>query len=193
MMRLSALLMIGALAVLAPHESHATSVTGPNVFNDASGPNLLSFDLDVFDGSPLTVDVDLGGDTGPLTFNMLVSNFAPDAFGSFAIELFGGAEFDFVGQVTDGLGFFFTNVAPGSTVVQIGFHPNSALTLPGFEVGDPLGLSGALDWSIDVSNVVGGSFQMSLRPTLVPEPSLALLLGLGLAAWASLQKRARAS
>lgn len=176
MLRFFGLLMIGALAVLAPRESHATSVTGPNVFNDASGPNLLSFDLDVLDGSPLTVDVDLGGDAGPLTFNLLVSNFAPDAFGSFAIELLGGAEFAFVGEVTDGLGFFFTNVAPGSTLVQIGFHPDSALTLAGFEVGDPLGLSGALDWSIDVSNVVGGSFQMSLRPTLVPEPSLLALL-----------------
>src|SRR5262245_13443570 len=145
MMRFSALLMIGALAAFSPSESSATSVTGPNVFNDASGPNLLSFDLDVFDGSPLTVDVDLEGDTGPLTFNMLVTNFAAQHFGSFVIELLGGAEFALVGDVTDGLGHTFANVVPGTTLAQIGFHPDAALTLPGFEVGDPLGLTGALD------------------------------------------------
>ena len=182
--------LLAAAVLFAAGSAGAVSISGAGIVNDASGANLLSFDADVASSSPILGTVYLDpADAGPVAFNGIVFNNTPDAFSTFEVVLTGGATFSFVGEATDGLGNFFPNVSSGATSALISFAPNQAFTLGGIEIGDPLGLSGALDWAIDVSGVTGGSFGIELRAAFVPEPSLLALLVLG----AALIARRRAS
>lgn len=177
---LASLLVAAALSIAG--SADAVSISGAGIVNDASGVNLLSFDVDVSSASPIFGTVSLDAyDSGPITFNSVISNLTPDAFTTFEIVLTGGATFSVVGEVTDGLGNPFPNVVSGATSALITFAPNGAFTLGGIEVGDPLGLTGALDWAIDVTGVSGGSFGIELRPSFVPEPATFTLLALSAA------------
>lgn len=180
-MKLRMLQMIAILvALLAAREGTAISVTGPKISNDVSGAGLLSFDLDIRDGSFTAAEVDLEGETGPLEFNAVVFNLSPQTFSAFDIVVGDGAIFSVVGEVTDGFDVFFPNVSSTATAARISFAPDADATLAGFEIGDPLGLTGATNWEIDVSNVPGGLFSIGMQAILVPEPGTALLLSLGL-------------
>lgn len=173
-----AVLMIGA------RPGSAVSIIGPAVSNDRSEAGLLSFDLNVLSGSFTVAVVDLEDEPGPLTFNAAAFNLAPQAFSSFDIVLGDGAAFSVVGDVTDGFDHFFPNMTSTPTTAQMAFSPHEDLTLAGFEIGDPYELTGAQNWMIEVSDVSGGMFSIGLHPTLIPEPTTALLLALGLASLA---------
>lgn len=190
-MTLRTLQMIALFVALlfAAGDGRAILVTGPKVSNDVSGDGLLSFDLDVVDGTFTAAVTDLEGDTGPLEFNAVVFNLSPQAFSRFDIELGDGAIFSTVGQVTDGFDVFFPDITSTATTAQINFAPDQDATLVGFEIGDPLGLTGAENWEIDVSSVSGGMFSIGMQATLVPEPATALLLSLGLAGLAQFGRR----
>jgi len=173
--------LLAAAALLLAGSAGAVTITGAGIINDASGTNLLSFDADVTSASPIFGSVLLGpADTGPITLNSVIFKGASAAFNAFELTLTGGATFSFVGDVTDGLGNFFPNIVAGATSAIVYFAPNQAFTLGGIEIGDPLGLTGAYDWTIDVSGVLGG-FGLELRPYLVPEPGVLALLGVALA------------
>jgi hypothetical protein len=177
--------LLTAAGIFVAGSAGAVSISGFGIVNDVSGPNELSFDADVTSASPILGTVLLDpGDTGPINFESVIFNSTALLFGAFDLVLGDGAIFAAIGDVTDGLGNFFPNVVGGGNAALVSFSPNEAFTFGGIEVGDPLELSGALDWAIDVSGVTGGSFGIELRPTLVPEPGSAALLALGLVALA---------
>lgn len=181
----SPVLLAGLATLLFASASVAASVTGPQVSNDVSGPGSISFDVDFPTNAPTTATVDATGESGVLTFNSILFNFSPDNWSSLSITLDGGATFATLGQVTDGFATFFPivgPVAPNATSITIDFSANPAATAIGVELGNPLGLTGAANFGIDVSALAGSSFGITLAPTPIPEPGTALLLGLGLAA-----------
>jgi len=190
-MKLRTLQIFAILVALmfVARDGSAVLVSGPKISNDVSGAGLLSFDLDLPDGSFTAAVVDLEGETDPLEFNAVVFNLSPEAFSTFDIVLGDGATFSVVGGATDGFDGVFPDITSTPTTARISFAPDEDATLADFEIGDPLGLTGAVNWGIDVSNVPAGMFSIGMQAMLVPEPATAWLLGLGLAALAQMGRR----
>ena len=177
---------IGLLVVLASlllaHTSAAHTVTGPDVSTDRSGAGLISFDLDINSFGTTIATVFTAGASGDTTFNAGFLNSTPGTWGSVTIELTDGATFSALGDVTDGSSTFFSDISGTATTATIIFAPDQAATIGGVEIGDPLGLTSALNWTINRDAIPDLDFDIIV--TVVPEPGTALLMGLGLAALA---------
>jgi hypothetical protein len=173
-----ALLALASLPAQAVTFQNAVT-TGATAVTDYSGSDLISFDIDLYNLAPVTLNYAIDtDDTGaPITFSSFVRNFTGAGLDELVFTL-SLSRFDSVGSVT---------TFNGNAVVALNGEGNVAtIQFPGTEyldilVGNPTMEPGRIDWSIDASVLRSGD-QLSITAA-VPEPqTYALLLaGLGLA------------
>lgn len=164
--------LIAALALSgAANAVVLTGSAGSNGVTDYSENGLVSFDLDLENFSPTTLNFVLEADDlqGPLSFNALVRNLAGAGLERFSFSLQGIAFTDAgAGSVTPAFGSL-ASVQAGSSTAAITFAmPEYAE----FQFGNVLG--GGQDWLLDTSGLAAGD-SFSITAT-VPEPSSAALV-----------------
>ncbi len=153
-----------------------TSVNGStaNIVTDYSAGTALSFDLDLANFTPVTLNfsvqaTDLANPV--LSFNALMRNLTGLGFAQLDVSLT-NATFAQTGTIAPTFGTLgsFSSSATGAFAT---FNPAEPAEL---YFGNPLALAGQRDWTLSLAGLaVGDSF--SIR-TSVPEPtSYALLLG----------------
>jgi hypothetical protein len=151
-----------------------TSGSSANVVTDYSGADALSFDFDLKNFTPLTLNflVEAADLANPLvSFNALIRNQTGFGFAQLDVSL-ENARFAQAGTITPSFGTL-ASFAASATSAGATFSPAEPAEL---YFGNPLGVAGQRDWVLDLAGrAVGDRF--SIRAS-VPEPgSYALLLG----------------
>jgi len=155
---------------------------GGNFALDLSGPGRITLSLELFAADPalLVFDLEPGEGASPIVLEVAVTSLIGDPLARLELGLpDAGASFGTVGDAADAAGVpVVVEEAAGSAALV--FEPGQPTG--SVEVGDPLGLGGQ-DWAIDASGLTGATLRLEILPQLVPEPSTALLLTLGLLAF----------
>ncbi|HSJ96634.1 MAG TPA: hypothetical protein VLC53_06170 [Myxococcota bacterium] len=168
----------------------ASDLGGGSVIETDLGPGTLAFDPAFPGFAPMRLVIQLeDGDFGaPIAWNALVDNLSGELWGGFSIRL-EGAAWDFVGSASANAGAV-AGIDADAQAVLVRFAP------PGEPAGLDLGAAAGTgtDWRIDLGASTAASFVMVLAPVAVPEPGLALLVGVGVAGvGARLSRRRRGS
>ncbi|MDR7335183.1 PEP-CTERM sorting domain-containing protein [Roseateles asaccharophilus] len=186
LLALTALLCAAAPAQALTFEGAVTQ--GATVANDYSAIGLLSFDLDLANGSPAVLswridDEDL---LAPIAFNAVIRNYTGAGLKGLTLTL-DHSSFASVGSVTRQFGGDWTVTGSGATRT-ITFAPEDYLDI---ELGNALGGAGKTDWTLAQAGFKVGD-RFSLTVSAVPEPSqVALLLaGLGAVGWVARRRQA---
>lgn len=182
------LLAAAALAAFAA-PAHAVSFegassAGASVVTDYSDIGKVSFDLDLKDTSPVTLNfrVDASDLSMPIAFNALVRNLIGAGLEQMSLVLSTGS-FNSVGTVTRFFGGTTATSPAGSNSVSMVFVGPEFFDL---ELGNVLGTTpAAMDWTLSQSGFQAGDRFSLTVAAVVPEPeSLALMIaGLGLVGW----------
>lgn len=181
---LIALIALGGNAAAATFTG--ASGSGSNVV-DYSSDSLLSFDLDLVNFSPVTLNfvVDADDLSSPyLSFNFLARNLTGDLFERFHVSL-NGVTFSGIGTVTPTFGTLVSS-GSGATAAWVIFSPPEPAEL---YFGNPLGLGGQSDWVLNLSGKNNGD--VFTITTAVPEPAtwMTMLAGLTLLGYSAIRRR----
>lgn len=185
-------LIAAALALAAALPAQALTfegavTQGATVASDYSTIGLLSFDLDLANGSPAVLSWRLDDEDllAPIAFNAVIRNYTGTGLQGLVLTLDRGS-FSSVGTVTRQFGG--ATVVSGSGATRtITFTPEDYLDI---ELGNALGTGGKTDWTLAQAGFQVGD-RFSLTVSAVPEPSqVALLLaGLGAVGWVARRRR----
>ncbi len=169
------LLLLASTGAQAATINLSGSSLAGNGLTDFSTDGLLSFDVDLNNFGPVSLQIDLSAadlSSGTIAWNSIFANLTSSNLGAYSISV-SGAAISFVGDLTD----TFQNALGAVTT------PTSAyVSFPGvgeaagFELGNPLGFT-SNDWQL--GGFTGSSITVYLQGVAVPEPSLAALLALG--------------
>ncbi len=164
----------------------STSAAPGNIVTDFSGLGVAAINLDLTAAlPPTTINFRIeAGDGATLAFNAVIANLFGQGIGRFLLSL-DNATFGALGSVTTSFGSVPLASANGA-LAGIEFLPAENF---GFTLGDPF-LSGATDWTINISQLVAGdSFALRLA---VPEPhSMPLVLAALALCGISMRRRKR--
>jgi hypothetical protein len=185
-------LIAAALALAAALPAQALTfegavTQGATVATDYSATGLLSFDLDLANGSAAVLswridDEDL---LAPIAFNAVIRNYTGAGLQGLSLALDRGG-FASVGTVTRQFGGA-TAVSGSGATRTITFTPEDYLDI---ELGNALGGAGKTDWTLGQAGFQVGD-RFSLTVTAVPEPGQYALLLAGLAAVGAVVRRRR--
>jgi hypothetical protein len=186
-------LIAAALALAATLPAQALTfegavTQGATVATDYSTLGLLSFDLDLANGSPAVLswridDEDL---LAPIAFNAVIRNYTGAGLQGLTLTLDRGG-FASVGSVTRQFGGAASSVTGSGATRTVTFATEEFLDV---ELGNPLGQAGRQDWTLGQAGLQVGD-RFSLTVSAVPELGQYALLLAGLAGIGWLARRRR--
>jgi hypothetical protein len=182
---LTALLYAATPAQALTFEGAVTQ--GATAATDYSAIGLLSFDLDLANGSPAVLSWRIDDDDllAPIAFNAVIRNYTGTGLQGLVLTLDRGT-FGSVGSVTRQFGGA-TLVSGSGATRTITFTPEDYLDV---ELGNALGGTGKTDWTLAQAGFQVGD-RFSLTVSAVPEPSHYALLLAGLVAVGAVARRRR--
>lgn len=180
---LTTLLYAAAPAQALTFEGAATQ--GATTAADYSAIGLLSFDLDLANGSPAVLSwrVDDEDLLAPIAFNAVIRNYTGAGLPGLTLALDRGS-FGSVGSITRQFGGAMLVGGSGATRT-LAFTPHDYLDI---ELGNALGGAGKTDWTLAQAGFQVGD-RFSLTVSAVPEPSQYALLLAGLVAVGAVARR----
>jgi hypothetical protein len=184
MKKLLAALALSALATTQASAALYLGATGGagHTVTDYSESGLISFDLDLANKSPISLNYQLtAADIGSLAFNAILRNYTGTGIDHFSFRLTSGT-FDFLGTVTRSFGGTSSvSLYDAGATAQIAFSSPEYLDVP---IGNPGGTgAGQVDWSILTSSLqAGDQLSLSIAPSAVPLPAALPLMLAGLGA-----------
>jgi PEP-CTERM motif len=162
---------------------------GATRVEDYSALGLVSFDIDLKNGSPVVISWRIDDDDllAPISFNAVIRNLTGQGLQGLTLTL-DRSGFASVGSVTRQFGGA-TDVSGSGATRTLMFTPEDYLDV---ELGNALGGTGKQDWTLGQAGFQVGD-RFSLTVSAVPEPSQYALLLAGLAAVGALARRRRSA
>lgn len=194
---LSLVSLAAALLLAAPAQAvslTASQLNGNSLNTDFSTASLISFDLALDTGLPISLEYSVDADDllrGGIGFNALVAEYSGAGIPGLRVGLL-GASFDVLGsaRASSSMGEALETlpVSQGGAVA-LDFSPAQGGVVNEIYLGDPFA-EGFQDWHVDFTGLQAGD-HFTLNVAVVPEPAEWALMLAGLMGLAWQRRRAR--